>query len=65
MENLTNAFQAQKTIFNIYEIKNNIINGKAHYTSEDGNYALVYKASCGAWFLRTNQQRYVAISIDL
>ena len=47
-ENSTNAFQAHKMIFNIYEIENNTINGKAHYTSDDGAMGLWF-GDCGHW----------------
>ena len=55
-ENMTNAFQAQSTVFNIYEIENNTINGKAHYTSDDGTREIWY-GECGVWIIGVPDNR--------
>ena len=45
---MTHAFQAQADIFQLYEIENTVINGKVHYTSDDGTRGLWF-AECGLW----------------
>ena len=49
-ENLTNAFDAQHTIFAFYAIEDNMINGKAHYSSNDGTKGIWY-GECGLWMI--------------
>ena len=58
-ENLTDAFQAQSMIFNIYEIKNHSINGKVYYASEDGTREIWY-GTCGLWIVGDPSNRCVA-----
>ena len=60
MENYTNAFQAQKMIFNIYEIEINTINGKAHYITDDGAKGLWF-GECGVWALGDPDDRYFVL----
>ena len=49
-------FQAQSMVFNIYKIENNIINGKAHYTSDDGKREIWY-GECGLWMIGGPEDR--------
>ena len=56
-ENFTSAFQAQPTIFNIYEIENYTINEKAHYISEDSARGLWF-GECGLWIIGSPNDRY-------
>ena len=55
-ENVTNAFQAQSSMFILYEIENTVINGKAHYTSDEGTMAISF-ASCGLWIVQYSDER--------
>ena len=55
-ENLTQVFQAQPSIFQLYKIENALINGKAHYTSEEGTWAISF-ASCGVWIVQPSDIR--------
>ena len=56
---MTDAFQAQSMIFNIYEIKNHSINGKVYYASEDGTDEIWY-GTCGVWMVGNPSDRCVA-----
>ena len=47
---MTHAFHAQSDIFQLYEIENTVINGKAHYTSDDGTRG-VWFPECGLWIV--------------
>lgn len=49
---MTHAFQAQPSIFQLYEIENTVINGKVHFKSEDGALSIAF-ASCGVWAVQT------------
>ena len=50
--NLCDAISAQPQIFTTYTIdQDNVIDGKAYYTSQDGRYAMVYTNSNGGQWL--------------
>ena len=53
---MTHAFQAQPSIFQLCKIENTLINGKAHYTSEEGTWAISF-ASCGVWIVQPSDIR--------
>ena len=58
-ESVTIVYQAFPVIFQLYEleIENTTINGRAHYTSDDGNIAIWY-GSCGYWVVGLPDYRY-------
>ena len=43
-------------MFILYEIENTVINGKAHYTSDEGTMAISF-ASCGLWIVQPSDER--------
>ena len=50
--NPCDAISAQPQIFTTYTIdQDNVIDGKAYYTSQDGRYAMVYTNSNGGQWL--------------
>ena len=52
MANMTNVFEAQQAIFTNYTIENTMINGKSHYTSDDGTRVLWYnECPVGQWIV--------------
>ena len=53
---MTHAFQAQPSIFQLYEIESTRINGKAQYTSEEGALAISF-TSCGLWAVQPSDNR--------
>ena len=52
------AYEIWPQIFTTYLIEKGLINGHNHYTSDDGNLALVYCS--GKWIIPPNQDRYIA-----
>ena len=63
-EEKNEAYERHSNIYTSYVIEKGMINGRNHYTSEDGTLALVY-ASCGVWFIQTDQSRYATINVYL
>ena len=55
-ENITNVFQAHPSLFQLYEIENTFINENAHYTSDEGKWAISF-ASCGLWTVQSSDYR--------
>ena len=47
-ESNTEVFQARPEVFQTYTIEPELLNGKVHYTSEDGTHAIA-KCNNGAW----------------
>ena len=58
------AYETWPQIYTSYFIEKEMINGRNHYTSEDGTLALVY-GSCGNWLIQTDQYRYKTINISV
>ena len=56
---MTNAFQVipSISIFVLYDIENTVINGKAHYTSDDRTTAIWYGGECGVWIIGPSDLR--------
>ena len=51
-------FQAHPDIFNTtYMIEPNLLNGRVHYTSEDGGLALAFNDSLKQWYLQDTRWR--------
>ena len=42
-------------MFILYEIENTVINGKAHYTSDEGTIAISF--ACGLWIVQPSDER--------
>ena len=49
------ARDARPSIFKTYLIEPDLVNGKAHYTSADGKYAIAYTGS--GWNLQPDSDR--------
>ena len=55
-EAITAVKDARPNIFTTYHVEENLFNGKAHYTSEDGTEAIVYNK--GPWRIQSVGNRY-------
>ena len=49
-EGESHVYQKYPFLFTEYEIESRNLNGKAHYTSKDGLYAISYN-TCGQWVI--------------
>ena len=51
------ARDARPDIFKIYLIEPDLVNGKVHYTSQDGTKAIAFESSLGEWNIQTAESR--------
>lgn len=56
-EDNTDAYQARPEVFQTFTIEPDLLNGKVHYTSEDGTHAIA-KCNGGAWQIQPVSVRY-------
>ena len=54
-EERNEAYERHSYIFTSYEIEEGKINGRNHYTSEDGQSAIAY--ICNTWNIQSDQSR--------
>lgn len=52
-------------IYTSYVIEKGMINGRNHYTSEDGTRAITYTSCSNKWYIQSDQDRYVVRSKNL
>ena len=56
-ENNTLVYRRYPYIFTTFDIESGYVNGKVHYTSHDGNYALAYCIVGGGWVIQKSSVR--------
>ena len=54
---VTGAKAAQPNIFTTYHIEKDLLNGKVHYTSTNGRYAIAFNER-GQWCIQLVKDRY-------
>ena len=57
-EAITGAKDAQSKIFTTYQIEENPLNGRVHYTSIDGKRAIAWNNEDKAWHIGHAESRY-------
>ena len=60
---ITGAYDTKPEVYQEFENEPGYINGKAHYTSADGKWAIAYSGS--NWYVQPVSQRYLITMVEV